>query len=260
MPPLKLWQKIVGGFAVLLLLGLGYWYQKHTRRMHRLEVARRNQISIKHRDPKVEAAEGVVVRSENPTTLEDEKKLKGRSLWVSAGGQLEYYAYNGRVEFDHPMGVLLGAQRITVQDAVLQNAPPAAAISIPQGDGQVLLVFTLPDAAKNSDTEYAVAVGDKEDSDYVLLTDQIFFYDDPHKLYAKWGGDVWNAIDRHQAMLGMSEHQVQLALGYVSTPRGDIMGDRAVEFDDRGEKTLVTFVKGRAIGIQDIGKVDNAID
>jgi len=36
----------------------------------------------------------------------------------------------------------------------------------------------------------------------------------------------------------------------VSTPRGDMMGDRSVEFDNQGKPKLVTFVNGKATEIR----------
>ena len=74
---------------------------------------------------------------------------------------------------------------------------------------------------------------------------------DPHQLYAHWGPKVWDSIDNHIASIGMTERQLQLALGQVSTPRGDIMGDRSVEFDNQGKPKLVTFSKGKASEIRD---------
>ena len=190
----------------------------------------------------------VFLKNEHPMSLKDEKDLKGRTLWVSAGGQLDYYPYNGHtVDYGHSQGVLLGAEKITVKDAVEQAAPKKAAYRIPQGDKQVLLVFT-----KEGDPKlYAVPVGNREAGTYSLLTDQIFFYDDPHTLFAHWGPEVWKAVDEHRAILGMNERQVQTALGQISTPHGDRIGDRIVDYDDQGKPKVVTFSGGRATRIVD---------
>ena len=188
----------------------------------------------------------VFLKSEHPMSLKDEKDLKGRTLWVSAGGQMDYYPYNGRsVDYDHSRGVLLGVEKIQVRDAVEQAAPKKAAFRIPQGDKQVLLVFT-----KDGDSKmYAVPVGDREAGSYNLLTDQIFFYDDPHRLFAHWGPEIWKAVDEHRAIPGMNERQVQTALGQISTPHGDKIGDRIVEYDDQGHPKMVTFMGGKATRI-----------
>jgi len=190
----------------------------------------------------------VFLKHEHPMSLKDEKDLKGQTLWVSAGGQLDYYPYNGHtVEYGKSAGVLLGAEKIEVKDAVEQKAPKSAAFRIPQGDKQVLLVFTKPGDTK----EYAVPVGDVEGGSYSLLTDEIFFYDDPHQLFAFWGPQIWNAIDAHQAIPGMSEREVQMALGQVSDPHGDTMGDRMVIYSNGGHPKRVTFVNDKATKIED---------
>ena len=190
----------------------------------------------------------VYVKGEHPLTLKDEKDLKGRTLWISAGGQMDYYPYNGHtVDFDHSQGVLLGTEKIIAKDAVEQKAPLKAAFRIPQGDKQVLLIFTKPGDPK----EYAVPVGNVQNGDYTFATDQIVFYDDPHKMYA-WKPEIWQAIDEHRPILGMNERQMQMALGQVSEPHGDKIGDRMVKFDDQGKPKMVTFVNGKATKIEEI--------
>ena len=190
------------------------------------------------------------LRHEHPMSLKDEKDLKGRTLWMSAGGQMDFYPYNGHVDYAHSAGVLLGAEKILVMDAVEQVAPKTAAFRIPQGDKHVLLVFTRPDS-DNPTVKFAVPVGYKQGGDYTLETDNIFFYDDPHKTFSYWGPAVWKAIDEHRALVGMKETQVQMALGQVSVPHGDTIGDRVVEYDDQGKPKLITFEHNKATNIVD---------
>ena len=246
--------------AVLLVVvgGADYLYL-HYKRHAEVESAAKQEAALSHgsihSDYKSDPDDLVFLKNEHPMSLKDEKDLKGRTLWMSAGGQMDYYPYNGHtVDFSHSAGVLLGAEKIQVKDAVLQAAPKSAAFRIPQGQGQVLLVFTKPDDTADSTREYAVAVGNKDGGDFNLLTDQIFFYDDPHKLFAYWGPQVWKAIDEHRAILGMSERQVQMALGQVSVPHGDAIGDRTVEFDDQGKPKMITFEGGKATQIKDQSK------
>ena len=190
----------------------------------------------------------VYLKGEHPMSLKDEKDLKGRTLWLSAGGQMDYFPYNGRtVDYDHSQGVLLGAEKIVVKDAVEQKAPRKAAFRIPAGDRQVLLIFNKPGDPKL----YATPVGYVQGGVYSFSTDQIFFYDDPHKLYA-WKPEIWQAVDEHRAVLGMTERQVQLALGQVSDPHGDKVGDRMVEYDDQGHPKMITFTNGKATRIEEI--------
>ena len=183
-------------------------------------------------------------------SLKDAKDLKGRTLWVSSrrpDGLLPLQ--NGhKVDFAKSEGVLLGAEPIVIHDAVEQVAPAKTAYRIPAGDKQVFLIFT-----KGTNPEqFATAIGYKQAGDYTFLTDQIYFYDDPHKLYSAWGPDVWQGIDTHTARLGMSERQVQMALGQVSTPHGDSMGNRMVNFDDQGHPKNVTFENNKATRIDEV--------
>jgi len=194
------------------------------------------------------------LKHEHPMSLQDEKDLKGHTLWMSAGGQMDFYPYNGKVDYAHTAGTLLGAEKIVVKDAVEQVAPKTGAYRIPRGDRHVLLVFTRPDDAANPTKTYAVPVGYVQGGDFTFLTDEIFFYDDPHKTFSYWGPQVWQAIDEHKAILGMNERQVQMALGQISTPHGDTIGDRMVEFYNGGKPKEVTFEHGKATEIKDVSK------
>jgi len=251
---MKTWQKIT---AAIVLCGSAYWVvanlrARQSRRQTKAVAAQKIAIHARNFNISTDPDDRIVVRAEHPANLRDEKNLKGRTLWVNAGGQMEYFPVSGKeVDFAHSAGVLLGAQKILVKDAVEQSAPHPEETTFPDADTEVMLVFTLPDDLQNPAREYAVAVGDREGRDYNLLTDQLFFYDDPHQLYAAWGPKVWQAIDAHTAMIGMTEHQIQFALGQVSTPREGIMGDNSVEFDNQGKPKLVTFVNGKATEIRD---------
>lgn len=190
------------------------------------------------------------LKHEHPMSLKDEKDLKGRNLWMSAGGQMDFYPYTGHVDYAHSAGVLLGAEKILVKDAVEQAAPKSAAFRIPQGDKQVLLVFTRPDSP-DPKKEYAVPVGYKQGGDYAFETDNIFFYVDPHQTFSYWSPEIWKAIDEHRAILGMKESQVQIALGQISKPHGDIIGDRSVWYEAQGHPKVITFEHNKATNIVD---------
>ena len=194
----------------------------------------------------------VFLKKKRPGNLKDIKELDGTTIWVSAGGQLEYYPVAAhRAVYAKPAGTLLGAERMEVKDAIEQGgAPKGATFRIPGGDKQVLLVFTLPqssDAAK----EFAVPVGYKQGADYTFYTDELFFYDDPHGLYSHWGPKIWAAVDRHEAVLGMTEAEVQLALGQVSKSVSEDYGNRLVVYINGGHPKAVTFVKNKATAIRD---------
>ncbi len=184
----------------------------------------------------------VFLKKKRPDSLKDVKELKGATVWVSAGGQLDYYPYVGHAaQYGKSAGTLLGAEKLEVKDAFEQVAPKSATFRIPGGDKQVLLVFTKPSDAK----EYAVPVGYRQDGQYTFYTDEIFFYDDPHELYKHWGSEIWKAVDTHQVILGMNERQVELSLGQVSKSTSTDYGNRMVVFANLGHPMAVTFVKNK---------------
>jgi hypothetical protein len=184
----------------------------------------------------------VFLKKKRPDSMKDIKELVGSTVWVSAGGQLEYYPVAGHTaQYGKSAGTLLGAEPIVVKDAFEQVAPKAATFRIPGGDKQVLLVFTKPGETK----EYAVPVGYRQDGQYTFYSDEIFFYDDPHELYKHWGPEIWKAVDAHQVILGMNERQVELSLGQVSKSTSTDYGNRMVVFANMGKPMAVTFVKNK---------------
>jgi hypothetical protein len=227
---------VVGLLAVGVRVGLIY--------KERHEDVKPKVADSGHIDPDY----NVFLKKMRPDKLQDEKDLKGKTLWVSAGGQMDYYPYNaGKVDYAHSQGVLLGAEPIVVDDAIEAKAPTGtnATFRIPGGDKQVLLVFTKAGAP----TEWATPVGFVDKGTYTFSTDEIFFYDDPHKLYSHWSPEIWKAVDEHRAIPGMTEREVQMALGQVSHSESQDEGNRTVRFDHQGKPIDVTFVKNRATTI-----------
>jgi hypothetical protein len=225
----------IGGILVLLLaVGGEVLYLHHERNKPMVVKAPEREI--------IAEDELVFLKKKRPDTLKDIKDLMGSTLWVSAGGQLEYYPFVGHAaQYGTSAGTLLGAEPIVVKDAVEQVAPKAATFRIPGGDKQVLLVFTKPNDTK----EYAVPVGYRQAGQYTFYTDEIFFYDDPHVLYKHWGPEIWKAVDAHEVILGMSERQVEMSLGQVSKSTSNDYGNRMVVFANLGKPMAVTFVKNK---------------
>ena len=188
----------------------------------------------------------VFLKKKRQDKIEDTKELVGQPLWVSAGGQMDYYPAQGKhVDYSKTSGTLLGAQKLEVKGFVEQVAPKSATNRIPGGDRQVLMLFTLPGSEK-PDQVYGVPVGYNEAGQYTFYLDEIFFYDDPHELYKHWGPEIWKAVDSHQVILGMSERQTQLALGQVSKSLSNDYGNRLVVYANLGKPIAVTFVKNKA--------------
>lgn len=187
----------------------------------------------------------VFLKKKRPSNLAELKELVGTTVWVSAGGQIEYYpVVGGKAQYGKGAGTLLGAEEMKVTGAVEQVAPKEATFRIPGGDRQVLLEFTLPKSG-GPETVYAAPVGYREAGQYTFYTDEILFYDDPHELYKHWGPEVWKAIDEHRVILGMSELEVQLALGQVSKSNSTAAGNRMVVYSNVGKPMAVTFEKDK---------------
>jgi hypothetical protein len=202
--------------------------------------------------PASNADDLVFLRKERPDSLKDERKLIGKTVWVSAADQMDYYHYaGGHADYAHPVGVLEGATPLVITGVFEQVPPkelPRAVARIAAGQKHVLLAFTMP---KSSDpkAEYAVPVGNYDAGYYNFMTDEIFFYDDPHELYKHWGPEMWAHVDKHEAALGMNENQAMLALGQVITPHGDKMGDRSVTYDNGGHPVTIEFENNKAVRI-----------
>ena len=219
---------------------LGYLHYQRSKPMNLPKQAERGPTNADYL---------VFLKQKRPSTPADVKELTGQTLWVSAGGQMNYFPSDGHhADYFKSAGTLLGAEPIVVKGAFEQKAPKASAeatFRIPAGDAQVLLAFTKP-KSDDPNKEYAVPVGYREGKDYDFKMDEIFFYDDPHELYKHWSPQIWQAIDEHKVILGMSEHQVQLALGQVSKSVSNEEGNRLVVYSNLGHPMAVTFVKDHA--------------
>jgi hypothetical protein len=201
--------------------------------------------------PTLSEDDAVYLRKERPDSLKDERELIGKTIWVSAGGQMDYYKDTGKhVDYAKPVGVLRGAEPLIIRDVFEQKAPAntRAVFRIAPGQRQVLLAFTMPNSTDPKQL-YGVPVGNFDEGVYNFFTDEIFFYDDPHVLYKHWGPEVWAHVDKHEPALGMSENQAMMALGQVLTPHGDSVGDRSVSFDNDGHPVTIDFEHNKAVKI-----------
>jgi len=232
---------LAGTLIVILAVGIrvGLIY----RERHEAETATAPDKPVY----KVDDDDLVFLKKTHPSSLKDVKDLAGKPLWASAGGQLDYYNYTAHhVAYGKSAGLLLGADRLDIKDAVEAVAPKSAAFRIPAGDRQVLFVFTKP----GSPAEYAVPVGYHDSTGYTFYVDEIFFYDDPHVLYKYWPADTWKAIDEHRAVLGMNERQAMLALGQVMKSESTNYGNRTVDYDHQGNPVSITFEHDKATAIR----------
>src|ERR1700721_866986 len=69
----------------------------------------------------------VFLKQKRPDSMKDVKELVGSTLWVSAGGQMEFYPYVGHAaQYGKSAGTLLGAEPIVGKDAGEKGAPKPA--------------------------------------------------------------------------------------------------------------------------------------
>jgi hypothetical protein len=161
---------------------------------------------------------------------------------------MPYFPYaGGKVDFKKKVGVIPPLEKLDIKKAIKISVPADVDDGISHGSKQALYVFSMPGEKQ----EYATPVGAMEGSEEQYYSDLLYFYDDPHTIYARWPKDVWTAVDAHQATQGMSELQTRLALGQkIQTDDPKTEGNRIVTYDADGKKWTVTFVKDRATKVQ----------
>ena len=234
--------------AFVVAIGIeAVWIHHRNTTAENAQVPQQNEY-VK---PTLSDDDTVFLRKLRPDSLKDERELIGKTIWVSAGGQMDYYKDTGKhVDYGKPVGALLGAEPLVIRDVFEEKAPAnsRAVFRIAPGQRQVLLGFTMPNSS-DPKALYAVPVGNFDDGVYNFFTDEIFFYDDPHVLYKHWGPEMWAHIDKHEPVLGMSENQAMMALGQVITPHGDKVGDRSVTFDNNGHPVTIDFANNKAVKI-----------
>ena len=238
---MKTWQKV--GLATLLVLVV------FSIRIYFLWKERHEPIVQKPQQQQRMLTDDDIV-SPRKLYIDDVKSAKvlvGKTVWVQAGYELDYFPYAGHsVNFAHKVGVLPSVQALEVKDIVLAKAPASIASRIPLGDKQVYAVFTMPGDTK----QYATAVGSMQGTDSTYYCDDIFYYDDPHKMYKHWPADIWQAVDQHQPKPGMNELQVAMALGVIQQSDSSNYGNRTVHYDAGGKQWNVSFQHDKATNVQ----------
>jgi hypothetical protein len=241
---------VLGGTAVLLVaVGVEVLYLHHRNVTDAAAPA--SKPAYEQETISDDEAVTLNLHKERPDSLKDERTLIGKTLWMSAGDQMDYFHYaNHHAEYAHPVGTLQGAEPLIVKD-VFEQVPPKnipVLLRVPAGQRHVLLAFTLPKSADPT-AQYAVPVGYYEAGIYTFVTDEIFFYSDPHDLYKHWGTATWAHIDKHEVVPGMTENQAQLALGQVIKPSSNSKGDRSVTYDNNSHPIKIVFEHDKAVTV-----------
>jgi hypothetical protein len=167
------------------------------------------------------------------------KDLVGQNVWMKAGNYFRLAKYEGgRVAKSDNADFIPPLQAMKITDVVLK----------PSGDHRELYAIFTEDSKPGT---FAVPIGVEKNDQYRFDVQNVLFRQDPRQLYKHWRTDIWAAIDRHEALKGMNEQQVWLALGY-GTPLSDgDYGDRKVHYENAGKPKEVRFEKNAAVEISD---------
>jgi len=180
--------------------------------------------------------------------LPSAKGLEGDYVWVKQGyGNLVYPVRNGSPDLINGKPTLLPLEPLQIKDVVLRPAPPSW--KAPAGESELLAV-----CARRDGTAVAVPIGSGRNGDFRLTVNDVVYIQDPHQLYAHWGSDTWKAIDSHQARPGMSELQVNFALGAPQSAGGGDYGDRTLEYSNGGSPVSVSFSNNKEVEIMPLKK------
>lgn len=205
-------------------------------------------ISEAPQGPKITRDDLVIPRKMYIDDLKSAKALDGKTVWMQAGYQVEYYPYEGgAIRFGDREGLLAILQEFTIQQVIEVTTPPKWLSSIPRGSRNFFAVFRKP----GDPHEYAMPVGAVQEGNDRFYCDDLFFYDNPHMLYSYWPADVWSAIDQHQVKPGMSELEARMALGQVQQTGSSDYGNRTVTYTAGDRKVSVTFVDDKATEVKE---------
>ncbi|QNI31845.1 hypothetical protein H7849_22880 [Alloacidobacterium dinghuense] len=238
---MKTWQKVgLSTLLVLIVFSVRIYFVWKERHEPMVQKQQRQERPLTNDD----------IVSPRKLYIDDVKSAKtliGKTVWIQAGFELEYFPYAGHtINFAHKIGVLPSVQALEVKDIALEKAPPSKTSRIPRGDRQVFAVFQLPGDA----SEYATPIGYEQGIDSTYFCDDIFYYDDPHQMYKHWSADVWQAVDQHQPKPGMNELQVAMALGVIQQSDSSNYGNRTVHYDAGGRQWNVSFQNDKATNVQ----------
>jgi hypothetical protein len=175
----------------------------------------------------------------HPFDLKSAQQLTQQPVWVKEGYKYTYYRYVPvvkRVDFAHEAGLLGPLGRIEIKDVM--------AVAAPGGRKQVVATF------EKDGHSYAVPVGFEAEGQYKIYSDEMFFVEDPHELYKHWPADVWQAVERHEVKPGMSEMQVDFAVGMGALDAGSSSSERTLRYANGGRPLVVVYRDGKVAEIK----------
>ena len=243
---MKTWQKVgLLTLAVVLFAGVRFYFVWKSRQDPGVVVQKGEPTRPMTKD---ELAD---VKLLFLTTYDSAKQLEGMTVWMKAGYSLPYYPFaGGRVDFPKRVGLLPAAEKLQISKLLKAVAPAKENNRIPHGTRQYFVVFTLA----NKTGTFAAPIGAIDSgsagANEVIYADQLFYYDDPRKIYDHWPQGVWDAVATHTPRVGLTENQTRMAVGIMQESDSKEEGERTVTYDLDGKKWTVTFAKGVATAVK----------
>ncbi len=246
---MKLWQKLLIPTLIAVLMGGAYVFFVFQARKDPGAAARKAAD-----ERPLTKDELAVVMLNFFASFDQARQLEGTPVWIKAGYSLPYYPYAGKpgagtVEFARRVGDLPAAEKLNIVKLVKVAAPAKESNRVPHGSRQYFAVFTFgrPGAAEGN---FAAPIGYVEGDHETILCDQLFYYDDPRKIYDHWPASVWDAVAAHEPRVGMTENQVRMVAGILIESDSTWEGDRTVTYHAGPKTWTVTFAKGVATAVK----------
>lgn len=178
----------------------------------------------------------VFLRSLHAYDVASAKKLEGMTVWVKGGNAVAYFKPGERKQ---EAGLLSPIAELKVSKVVQQ------------GD-QVMANFTFTAGGPPGKFSAPIGAVNPRSGDTNLIIDELFYYDDPHKLYAHWPAEVWTKVERHEITQGMNEIQAGMAMGIgrIVGSGGDY-GNRTLQYTHGGKTVEVMFRENQAARVEE---------
>jgi hypothetical protein len=160
---------------------------------------------------------------------------------VKLGYSIAFYPYSEaqrRSDFAHEKGTLGPIQKLDIKNVVLDASPGNP------GQHQIMALF------EQDGRMYSFPIGAVKDGDYKFYSDDMLFIQDPHELYKHWPADVWAAIDKHEAKVGMNQLQVGFALGLGNSEASGDADNGTMYYANGGKPISVTYSGGKAVEVK----------
>jgi hypothetical protein len=241
---MKLWQRVAIPTLVAVLIAGVYLFF--------VFKARRDSSIATHQEAArpVNMDDLAVVRQYIFASFDAAKLLEGMTVWVKAGYSLPYYPFaGGQVQFSKRVGELPAAEELHISKLVKAVVPANESNRVPHGGRQYFAVFTIGGPDTRAGT-FAAPIGYAEGNNETLYSDQLFYYDNPKKIFDNWPKPVWVAVAAHEARPGMTENQVRMALGILIESDSQSIGNRTVTYHAGPKTWTVTFANGVATQVK----------